>query len=137
MSAGYSGTTLAKKLGVKEGYRILLYNHPDHYFELFSDMPEGVEQIVHISAKSADFIHLFCTTFEELQKAVKEYKPALKMSGMLWISWPKGSSDITTDLKRDPIREYLIKIGLVDVKVAAIDKDWSGLKFMYRLKDRK
>ncbi len=63
-------------------------------------------------------------------------KPALKKSGILWVSWPKGASKIQTDLKREPIREHLLKTGLVDIKVCAVDEDWSGLKFMYRKEDR-
>ncbi len=137
MPTGYSGTPLAKKLGIKESSVILLYNRPDYYYDLFSDFPLGVKEVHEIQQESIDFIHLFCTTFEELQRIANTYKSALKMNGMLWVSWPKGSSKIETDLKRDPIREYLMSIGLVDVKVAAVDNDWSGLKFVYRLKDRK
>ena len=136
MSEGYSGTPLAKKLGIKEGFKIMLYNQPEHYFELFSDLPNELDTLKDITVESADFIHLFCTTFDELKRIIVQYKPALKKTGLLWISWPKGSASIQTDLKRDIIREYLLEIGLVDVKVAAVDKDWSGLKFVYRLKDR-
>ncbi|WP_299764939.1 DUF3052 domain-containing protein [uncultured Dokdonia sp.] len=136
MTAGYSGTPLAKKLGIKEGYTILLYNQPKHYFDLFTDMPDDLKIIKEITPESVDFIHMFCTTIEDLQNNTITYKKALKKEGLLWISWPKGASSIPTDLKREPIREYLLSIGLVDVKVAAIDKDWSGLKFVYRLKDR-
>lgn len=136
MPAGYSGTPLAKKLGIKEGFKLLLYNTPKHYFELFADFPAEIEILNKLEPESADFIHIFCTSFEEFKEVSKEYKNALKKSGLLWVSWPKGSSSIKTDLKRDPIREYLLENGLVDVKVAAIDEDWSGLKFVYRLKDR-
>ncbi|WP_232517333.1 MULTISPECIES: DUF3052 domain-containing protein [Aquimarina] len=136
MAAGYSGTALSKKLGIKEGYTIALYNQPDYYFDLFSDLPENVINTDVLGKETVDFAHLFCTTFIELSGIVTKYKPAIKKHGMLWVSWPKGSSKIVTDLKRDMIREYLIHIGLVDVKVAAIDDDWSGLKFVYRTKDR-
>lgn len=135
--SGYSGTPLAKKLGIKEGFKILLYNLPKEYFRLFADFPNDVESLKDIEPYTTDFIHLFCTSFEELQNTATKYKEALKKNGLLWISWPKGSSSIKTDLKRDMIREHLIKIGLVDVKVAAIDGDWSGLKFVYRVKDSK
>ena len=134
--SGYSGTPLAKKLGMKEGFGIILYNQPEHYFDLFADLPENISVLKEGRAEEADFIHVFCTSFQELEEAVKKYKSSLKMNGMLWVSWPKGSSKIPTELKRDPIREYLLSIGLVDVKVAAIDEDWSGLKFVYRLRDR-
>lgn len=136
MPAGYSGTTLAKKLGIKEDFKILLYNQPKHYFDLFTDLPNGLEIQDDLKDESTDFIHLFCTSYKEIKNIITEYKSALKKNGMIWISWPKGSSKIKTDLNRDIIREYLIEIGLVDVKVAAIDENWSGLKFVYRIKDR-
>lgn len=136
MPAGYSGTPLAKKLGLKENFKILLYNNPEHYFDLFSDLPNGIQVLTKIKPESTDFIHLFCTSIEELHSIIPRYKNAMTKSALLWVSWPKGASKITTDLKRDIIREFLIKNGLVDVKVAAVDEDWSGLKFVYRLKDR-
>ncbi|MBQ4819252.1 DUF3052 family protein [Aquimarina sp. MMG016] len=136
MPAGYSGTPLAKKLGIKEGYTVLYYNKPDHYFDLFSDFPDKTIEVKEFKTESTDFIHLFCTTMDELQETVTKYKSALHKNGLLWVSWPKGSSKIPTDLKREPIREYLLDIGLVDVKVCAVDADWSGLKFVYRVKDR-
>ena len=136
METGYSGTPLAKKLGIKEGFAILLHNPPKHYFNLFSDFPDNVTVLEKPEGTGLDLIHIFITTLHELNKIGPQYKALLKKNGMLWVSWPKGSSSISTDLKRDPIREYLLSIGLVDVKVAAIDVDWSGLKFVYRLKDR-
>ncbi|MEZ4810919.1 MAG: DUF3052 domain-containing protein [Allomuricauda sp.] len=135
-TAGYSGTPLAKKLGIKDGHSILLYRQPDHYWKLFSDVPPNLTVHKGLGDGTVDFIHIFCTTFEELSAISRMYKKALKTDGMLWVSWPKGTSNIATDLKRDPIREHLLSIGLVDIKVAAIDEDWSGLKFVYRLKDR-
>ncbi|SEK37525.1 hypothetical protein SAMN04487910_0376 [Aquimarina amphilecti] len=136
MPAGYSGTPLAKKLGIKEGATILLYNQPDHYWDLFSDLPESIKVLKNIRKDEVDFIHVFCKTTEELQKVIPRYKDALKKTGMLWVSWPKGSSKIPTDLKRDLIRIHILQSGLVDIKVAAIDDDWSGLKFVYRVSDR-
>ena len=134
--AGYSGTPLAKKLGIKENFTVLLYNQPHHYWDLFSDLPNNLAVRDGLGEDLVDFIHVFCTTFEELSTILIKYKKVLKKDGLLWVSWPKGTSQIQTDLKREPIREYLLSIGLVDVKVAAIDEDWSGLKFVYRLKDR-
>ncbi|WP_109300821.1 DUF3052 domain-containing protein [Aquimarina sp. AU474] len=136
MPSGYSGTPLAKKLGIKEGNMITLYNQPINYFDLLIDLPDGVKKLDVLRNESADFIHIFCTSFKELRQVAPKFKPALKKTGMLWVSWPKGSSNIATDLKRDPIRDYLISIGLVDIKVAAVDDNWSGLKFVYRIKDR-
>ncbi|WP_420322550.1 DUF3052 domain-containing protein [Flagellimonas sp.] len=135
-SSGYSGTPLAKKLGIKNGFTMFVYNPPKNYFNLFTDFPDAVVVLDRPESDTLDFIHIFTTTLSELEEAIAQYKPFLKKNGMFWVSWPKGSSNITTDLKRDPIREYLLSIGLVDVKVAAIDEDWSGLKFVYRLKDR-
>lgn len=134
-SVGYSGTPLAKKLGIKEGYRVFLMNEPKHYLQLFEDMP-AVNYIENATIESVDFIHLFCKTIEAFKKQSLEMKSLLKKNGILWVSWPKGSSKIVTNLNRDYIREYLLTNSLVDIKVCAVDADWSGLKFMYRIKDR-
>ncbi len=134
--SGYSGTPLAKKLGLKPNYSIYLVNQPETYWNLFELLPENIHEVSSPSPECIDFIHLFCTSIEELQLHAVQCKSFLKKSGLLWVSWPKGSSSIATDLKREPIRNHLLQIGLVDVKVAAIDKDWSGLKFVYRTKDR-
>lgn len=136
MSDAYSGTPLAKKLGLKDEFRVLLYNQPKHYFELFSDLPNKLQILDKTESESADFIHLFCTSFDELTSIISDYKNAMTKNSLMWISWPKGKSKIETDLKRDIIREYVLSIGLVDVKVASIDENWSALKFVYRLKDR-
>lgn len=135
MTSAYSETPLAKKLGIKKGYSLIFHNLPEHYFMLFSDLPEGIEEI-EPTEDAADFIHIFCTHLKELEPVFNKLLPTLKKNGSLWISWPKGKSKIPTDLKRDPIRELILKKGLVDVKVAAIDDDWSGLKFMYRKENR-
>lgn len=132
MENGYSGTPLAKKLGIKEGFKVYLVNQPSFYFELFNNFPK-VTIAKRGQKESFDFIHLFSSHSKHFQKEIKRIKPFLKKGGMLWVSWPKGSSDIETDLKREPIREFVLKTGLVDIKVAAIDKNWSGLKFVYRV----
>lgn len=134
--AGYSGTPLAKKLGIKNGFSILIHNAPEYYWDLFTDLPSELSFPKKVEKESIDFIHIFCVSMEELTKMSTECKNALKKDGILWVSWPKGTSKIQTDLKREPVREHLLSIGLVDTKVAAIDEDWSGLKFVYRLKDR-
>jgi hypothetical protein len=136
MASGYSGTTLAKKLGIRAGARIFFHNTPEHYLTLFTDFPADTLALTELNPETADFIHVFCTTNTEIEAATVKFMPILKKSGMMWISWPKGSSAIPTELNRDYIREYMLNNGLVDVKVAAIDEDWSGLKFVYRLKDR-
>ncbi|WP_299897243.1 DUF3052 domain-containing protein [uncultured Aquimarina sp.] len=137
MSVGYSGTPLAKKLGIKAGTSVLLYNAPDHYWKLFSDIPNNLHIQKKVVQEELDFIHVFCKTQKELEGIIPKYKVGLKKTGMLWVSWPKGTSTIVTDLKRDMIRIYVLQQGLVDIKVAAIDNDWSGLKFVYRVGDRK
>ncbi len=136
MPVAYSNTPLAKKLGLKEGFKILLFQQPKHYFDLFSNWPDSFNILEDTSKENADFIHIFCSKRKNLEAAVNDFKPRLKKTGMLWISWPKSSSEIPTDLKREPVRSLVLSAGLVDVKVASIDKDWSGLKFVYRVKDR-
>jgi len=135
-TAGYSGTPLAKKLGIKEGFTVCLVNEPKHYATLFDILPEII-LVAEPAPKTIDFIHFFCTSIKVFEEQSLYLKTRLKSNGMLWVSWPKGSSSIPTDLSRDVIRSYLLKNGLVDVKVCAVDEDWSGLKFMYRIKDRK
>lgn len=135
-TSGYSGTPLAKKLGIKAGNKILLHNTPQYYLTLFSDFPADTEELIELKPATADFIHIFCTTNDVVEAVVEKFKPILKKSAMMWVSWSKGSSAIPTELNRYFIREYMLDNGLVDVKVAAIDEDWSGLKFVYRLKDR-
>ena len=135
-TSGYSGTPLARKLGLKPGFTVLLYNQPDHYWDLFSDIPADLAIKDEPENQQFDFIHVFYTSLHALHEEAVKYKHALKKNGMLWVSWPKGSSKIQTDLKREPIREHLLSIGLVDIKVAAVDEDWSGLKFVYRVADR-
>jgi len=134
MPAGYSGTPLTKKLGLKEGHRAWLINEPDHYLNLFSDLPEI--KILKSNPKKVNFVHLFCSMQKELIKDYPKAKSALLKDGMLWVSWPKKSANIPSDLTRDWIRDYILERGLVDVKVCAVDENWSGLKFVYRLQDR-
>ncbi len=136
MPAGYSQTPLARKLGIKENHAVLFINEPKHYFKLFEDLPINLEYVDKPIPNSVDFVHLFCIDHATMLAEAEICKKALKKTGILWVSWPKGSSNIKTDLKREPIRNHLLSLGLVDIKVAAIDADWSGLKFMYRLKDR-
>lgn len=135
-TTGYSGTPLAKKLGIKSGFDIKIFAAPSYYLNLFDDWPEGVNQISNPETESLDFIHLFVKDSTALETLVTEAKPLLKKNGSMWVSWPKGSSGIKTDINRESVRDYLIKTGLVDIKVAAVDDQWSALKFMYRTADR-
>lgn len=133
--AGYSGTPLVKKLGLKEGQCAIIRQQPSHYLDLLDDLPQ-LHWLESEDENTADFIHLFCTCLVELEMNFMSLKAALKPTGSFWVSWPKGSSNIKTDLNGNIVREYGLGHGLVDVKVCAVDADWSGLKFMYRLKDR-
>jgi hypothetical protein len=135
VSAGYSGTPLGKKLGLQEGMCIALIDAPNHYKKLVGKMPTGVKE-VRPSKRNCDFIHFFAKSNSVLKVTFPRLKLALKESGSLWVSWPKGTSKLDTDLKEDLIRKVGLSSGLVDVKVCAVDETWSGLKFVYRLTDR-
>lgn len=134
--AGYSGTPLAQKLGIQPGFRILVANTPKPYQLFFAELPDRLEWVEGADHDSVDFIHLFCRTNAGMVEQVFILKPLLKRNGIFWVSWPKGKSSINTDLNRETVRAHMLKTGLVDTKVAAIDQDWSGLKFVYRAEDR-
>src|ERR1700730_14555559 len=131
--AGYSGTTLEKKLGIRENFKIRLINIPDNYFGLFSDFPQNI-QIIKDAGIKKNFIHYFTRDSKELCSLLPILKDEIELNGMIWISWPKKSSTILTDLTEDFIRSYALKIGLVDIKVCAVDETWSGLKFVIPVK---
>jgi len=135
MPAGYSGTPLINKLGIKENFSIRLVNDPANYLKLLGKLPTGIT-FVQNDREPADFIHFFVTRSTILKKQLPSLKKQLKKSGMLWISWPKKSSKMETDVDENFIRDTGLAAGLVDVKVCAVDETWSGLKFVYRLKDR-
>lgn len=134
-TAGYSGTPLAKKLGIKENYLCYFQHIPDYYFNLFDTLPE-IEAIEQPKAESLDFAHVFLMSQAEMKTFVPAIKTYLKKTGSLWVSWPKKSAKLDSDLDGNIVRKYGLDLGLVDVKVAAVDDTWSGLKFMYRIKDR-
>ncbi|HZV12617.1 MAG TPA: DUF3052 domain-containing protein [Candidatus Kapabacteria bacterium] len=135
MPAGYSGTPLVKKLGIKENTSMKLVNEPANYLKLLGKIPSGIIFIQN-DRESADFIHLFVIQASVLKKQLLALKKQLKKDGMLWISWPKKSAKVATDIDENIIRDTGLATGLVDVKVCAVDETWSGLKFVYRLKDR-
>jgi hypothetical protein len=134
--SGYSGTPLAKKLGIKNNFRIKLVGQPDHYFKLFSDWPEGVKEVKGNKVKK-DFIHYFTKEADKLNADIKGLKNEIEPNGMIWISWPKKAAKIETDVTEDAVRNIALKNGLVDIKVCAVDEIWSGLKLVIRVKDRK
>src|SRR5258705_13611958 len=125
MSAGYSGTPLPKKLGLKSGQRIIILGAPDDYDAILGDLPDGLETADSLTG-IFDFIHFFTVERGELETQFPPLKAALAQDGMLWISWPKKASKIPTDLDENIIRDIGLANGLVDVKVAAIDERWSG-----------
>lgn len=133
--AGYSRTPLIKKLGIKEGLKVAILNPPANYGETLGELPAGIS-VTKTLADPLDFIHYFTTSRETLAAEFPLLKQTLTPAGMLWISWPKRSAKVPTDLTEDIIRAIGLENGLVDVKVVAVDEVWSGLKFVYRLKDR-
>lgn len=132
---GYSKRSLVEKLGIKPSTTVTFINHPPGYEKTLGALPQGV-MIRLLEEGQFDFIQAFIKEHEELKTLFPILKNHLKMSGMLWISWPKGGSKVKTDLNENSIREIGLHNGLVDVKVIAVDETWSGLKFVYRLKDR-
>ncbi len=135
MVVGYSGTPLIVKLGLKDGFRARVIGAPDHYWALIGPLPSGVT-ILEEAAADLDFIHLITTERDALTQQFPALQSHLAQRGMLWISWPKKAAKIATDLTENIIRDIGLASGLVDVKVCAVDAQWSGLKFVRRLKDR-
>ena len=136
--AGYSGTPLAKKLGIKDDFRAALLHVPDDVkTELRGALAKcRIERVSASTAKDLDFIFLFAKSRAGLELELLLAAKALAPAGMLWISWPKKSSGITTDLTENVIRECGLDAGLVDVKVCAVTEVWSGLKFVIPVKNR-
>lgn len=129
-------TPLVKKLGIKDGMNLVVLNSPFQYASFVEDLPEKVIMREPEKGLEADFVHLFCMTYKELLRDFHQGKSFLKRTGLFWISWPKQSSGISSDLSRDIIRAYVLSEGLVDIKICSISETWSGLKFVYRLKNR-
>lgn len=135
MTAGYSKRSLVDKLGLKPEMRAAFVHAPDSYSDLLGLLPAGM-MVLDSADAPCDFIHAFYTATDALTAEFPGLKAALTQTGLLWISWPKGSSGVATDVNENVVRAIGLDNGLVDVKVAAIDATWSGLKFVYRLKDR-
>jgi len=133
--AGYSGTPLPKKLGIKEASRIALVNAPKGFQSELRDLPDNV-QFIKRPTKSLDIILLFVLNERALARDFAKLAATLVSNGMIWIAWPKKTSGVATDLSEQRVRQIGLDAGLVDVKICAIDDTWSGLKFVYRLKDR-
>ncbi|MBI3960376.1 MAG: DUF3052 family protein [Chloroflexi bacterium] len=131
--AGYSGTLLVKKLGIKAGMALAILNRPDHYWELLRELPAG---LTIDGSPPFDFIHIFTTARAELENELPRLRGQIVQNGMIWVSWPKKAAKVATDVTEDVVREIALAHGLVDVKVAAVDAVWSGLKLVIRVKDR-
>ena len=131
MSAGYSGTPLVRKLGFREGWRVAIVGGPADVAALLGDLPDGVE-IVHRLGGELDAVWMFVVSRHELDVNLAAALACLPVTGTLWISWPKRASGISTDLTESVLREVVLPTGWVDIKVAAIDDEWSGLRFALR-----
>jgi len=134
--AGYSGTPLVKKLGIKEGFSFIVVNRPKNYGELIGELPSMAKEVKQ-NFREADFIHLFVKSSEEMKGSLPKLMKQLKLDGMIWVSWYKKSAGIPTDVTEDVIRSIALPMGLVDVKVCAVDEQWSGLKLVLRKELRK
>ena len=134
--AGYSGKPLVQKLGIKTEMKLLFVNPPWNYGQLLEGLPEHAIQVKDKTSK-VDFIHLFVRKVSELAELLPQLKKRLTPDGRIWISWYKKSSGIPTDVTEDLIRAAALPIGLVDVKVCAVDDQWSGLKLVIRKEHRK
>jgi hypothetical protein len=133
--AGYSGTPLAKKLGIKAGHRVGLIGAPPGFEAALEPLPGSV-RLGPLSSGIHDVIVFFTKKRSELERRLPALRQRLAPAGGLWIAWPKKSSGVATDLTFDPVQKAGLALGLVDNKVCAVDETWSGLRFVVRLKDR-
>jgi hypothetical protein len=130
-AVGYSGKSLIQKLGLKDGDKAIVVGPPAHYAKLTDGAAIG-QRTAAPAAGAFDFIHVFVPDAASLQHKLHKLEPRLADGGMLWVSWPKKTSKMFVDLTEDGIRKHCLPMGLVDVKVCAVDEDWSGLKLMRR-----
>ncbi|HSF18924.1 MAG TPA: DUF3052 domain-containing protein [Vicinamibacteria bacterium] len=134
--AGYSGTPLPKKLGIKEGQRVGLLNEPRGFAKILGELPPDVSMVSASRGRDYDVVLLFAADRASLASALPKAKKKMAPATALWICWPKKSSPLASDLDENRVRADGLAAGIVDVKICAVDEDWSGLKFVYRLKDR-
>lgn len=134
-AAGYSGTPLAKKLGIKEASHVLLVGAPEDFANLLEPLPAGVVLERNVGPR-VDIAHIFVTQKEELGEQLNALRRTLKPDAILWVSWPKKASKVPTTVTEDTIRELALPIGFVDVKVCAVSEIWSGLKLVVRKEQR-
>ncbi len=129
--SGYSGTPLAKKLGIRAGARLFVHAAPQNYIRLLAPLPAGVELAPRIDART-DLIHAFATRQSELARLLQRALAVMKADAALWVSWPKKAARLPTDITEDAVRALALPLGLVDIKVCAVDETWSGLKLVIR-----
>ena len=134
--AGYSGTPLPRKLGIKAGARLALIGAPDGFGSTLGPLPEAVTVGRRLGRRPHDVIVAFFSRRVVLERRLPELAEALDSAGGLWIAWPKRASGVPTDVTEDVVRALGLAAGLVDNKVCAIDQVWSGLRLVYRLRDR-
>lgn len=135
MSAGYSGTPLAKKLGIKDGFTVLTVGAPANYRELVEPLPANAK-IVTRAGSNVDLVHLFTNSRDDLFRGLSKYKKIIKSDCTIWVSWYKKAAKLPTEITEDTIREACLPLGLVDVKVCSVDDQWSGLKLVIRKENR-
>jgi len=134
--AGYSGTPLPQKLGIKRGLSVVTFNAPTNYRQLLGTVPEGVTFSERLKPDS-NFVHVFINNRAELENKLSVLREKIADTGTVWVSWPKKSSGVSADVTEDVVRAAALPLGFVDVKVCAIDATWSGLKLMVRRENRK
>lgn len=134
-AAGYSGTPLAKKLGIKDGFRVMTVNAPENYDVLLAPIPSNV-LISDRAGRELDLAHLFTNSRDELFSEIARLRSLIKQDGMIWVSWYKKAAKLPTEITEENIREAAFPLGLVDVKVCAVDEKWSGLKLVIRKENR-
>jgi hypothetical protein len=134
--AGYSGTPLPQKLGIKPGIAVVVLNAPTNYRKLLGKLPADIKFSEQIAVNST-FVHLFTTKRSELEKKLSILRKKIADTGTVWVSWPKKSSGVASDITEDVIRDVALPLGFVDVKVCAVDEIWSGLKLMIRRENRR
>lgn len=129
--AGYSGTPLAKKLGIGPGAVVCVLEAPANYRELLAPLPGGVRLVTKVSA-GATLVHAFAVNRAKLETTLRDCRGAIAADAAVWVSWPKKAAKVPTDITEDAIREVALPLGFVDVKVCAVDETWSGLKLVIR-----
>lgn len=133
---GYSGTPLAQKLGLKDGSRLCTVAAPAHYEDLLAPLPDGVTISSRLTGKT-DIIHIFAMQKSKLAAALQKSLANMRDDAVIWVSWPKKAAKVETDITEDVVRDVALPMGMVDVKVCAVDETWSGLKLVVRVANRK